>query len=388
MIQVSSEETGPILDVLAKDADRDAQIVRTSIVGIVANVALAVFKAVVGLLSNSIAIVLDAVNNLSDALSSIITIVGTRIASRRADRKHPYGHGRAEYLTTIVIAVIVLWAGITSLSESVQRIIHPEPASYEVTTLVVVAVAVVAKLVLGRYVKGRGEALGSDSLVASGTDATMDAVISASTLVAAGINMAGGPGLEAPLGAVISVVIIKAGYEILREAIDKVIGERVDAGVSRAVKDAVCSVEGVRGAYDLNLNDYGPQRLQGSVHVEVDEGASARDIDRMAREVQMQVLRDTGVLIHTVGVYSSNAGDHGEVAEMRRFVEELVDGDDDVLEAHGLYVDDVAKTVRLDIVVSYAAEDRDAVYLDFVSKLQERFPDYGFLTVLDPDISD
>ena len=385
---MSTEESEGLLDAISKDADRDVQIVRTSIVGIVANVALAAFKAVFGLLSNSIAIVLDAVNNLSDALSSIITIVGTRIASRRADRKHPYGHGRAEYLTTIVIAVIVLWAGITSLVESVQRIIHPEPATYEVTTLVVVAVAVVAKLVLGRYVKGRGEALGSDSLVASGTDATMDAVISASTLVAAGINMAGGPGLEAPLGAVISLVIIKAGYEILREAIDKVIGERVDADVARAVKDAICSVDGVLGAYDLNLNDYGPQRLQGSVHVEVDEGASARDIDRMAREVQLRVLQRTGVLIHTVGVYSSNAGDHGEVADMRRFVEALVEEDEHVLEAHGLYVDDVAKTVRLDIVVSYAAEDRDAVYQQFVSRLEERFPDHRFLTVLDPDISD
>ena len=385
---MSTEENETLLDAISKDADRDVQIVRTSIVGIVANVALAAFKAVFGLLSNSIAIVLDAVNNLSDALSSIITIVGTRIASRRADRKHPYGHGRAEYLTTIVIAVIVLWAGITSLVESVQRIIHPEPATYEVTTLVVVAVAVVAKLVLGRYVKGRGEALGSDSLVASGTDATMDAVISASTLVAAGINMAGGPGLEAPLGAVISLVIIKAGYEILREAIDKVIGERVDADVARAVKDAICSVDGVLGAYDLNLNDYGPQRLQGSVHVEVDEGASARDIDRMAREVQLRVLQQTGVLIHTVGVYSSNAGDHGEVADMRRFVEALVEEDEHVLEAHGLYVDDAAKTVRLDIVVSYAAEDRDAVYQQFVSRLEERFPDYRFLTVLDPDISD
>ena len=385
---MSTEDNETLLDAISKDADRDVQIVRTSIVGIVANVALAAFKAIVGLLSNSIAIVLDAVNNLSDALSSIITIVGTRIASRRADRKHPYGHGRAEYLTTIVIAVIVLWAGITSLVESVQRIIHPEPATYEVTTLVVVAVAVVAKVVLGRYVKGRGEALGSDSLVASGTDATMDAVISASTLVAAGINMAGGPGLEAPLGAVISLVIIKAGYEILREAIDKVIGERVDADVSRAVKDAICSVNGVLGAYDLTLNDYGPQRLQGSVHVEVDEGASARDIDRMAREVQLRVLQRTGVLIHTVGVYSSNAGDHGEVADMRRFVEALVEQDEHVLEAHGLYVDDVAKTVRLDIVVSYAAEDRDAVYQQFVSRLEERFPDYRFLTVLDPDISD
>ena len=197
---------------------RAASIVRTSFVGISANVLLAAFKAAVGVLSNSIAITLDAVNNLSDALSSVITIVGTRLAGKRPDRKHPFGHGRVEYITTIIISAIILWAGVTSLSESVQRIMSPQEASYEVPMLVVVAVAVAAKIVLGAYFKRRGRELSSDTLVASGEDATMDAVISSATLVAAVVSLAGGPSLEAWLGAAISVVIIKAADALYQDA--------------------------------------------------------------------------------------------------------------------------------------------------------------------------
>lgn len=151
--------------------ERDKGIIKTGVVGIVVNVLLSAFKAAVGLLSNSIAIVLDAVNNISDAASSLITIVGTKLAGKRPDRKHPYGYGRVEYLTTIIVAVIVLWAGVTSLQESVGRIINPEEASYDAVTLIIVAVAVVTKIVLGLYTKRNGQKLNSGSLVASGTDA-------------------------------------------------------------------------------------------------------------------------------------------------------------------------------------------------------------------------
>ncbi len=388
MAAAASSESVNLTDVLAAEGTRQAKIVKVSLVGIAANVALAAAKAIFGLISNSIAIVLDAVNNLSDALSSIITIVGTKLAGRRADRDHPYGHGRIEYLTTIVIAALVLWAGVTSLVESIQRILNPSPASYDIATLVIVAVAVVVKIVLGRFFTARGKALASDSLSASGTDATMDAVISASTLVAAIITMVGGPGLEAYLGVIISLVIIKAGIDILREALSKILGERVDAEVARGVKETVRSVPGVLGAYDLILHDYGPQRLQGSIHVEVDEHATARDIDRIAREVQAKVLTQNHVLVHTVGVYSSNAGAEGRVAEMRHALNEMVEANPDVLEAHGLYVDEATHMARVDIVVSYAAEDRNAVYANFVQELQAKFPEYRFATVLDPDLSD
>ncbi|WP_373577591.1 cation diffusion facilitator family transporter [Parafannyhessea umbonata] len=165
-----------------KDA---ATIVRTSVLGIGANVLLAAFKAVVGMLTHSIAVTMDAVNNPSDAMSSVITIVGTKLAGKAPDRNHPLGYGRVEYLSATVISIIVLYAGVSSLIESVKGIVSPQTPSYTPTSLVIIAAAVVVKLVLGRHVKATGERVGSDSLVASGADALFDAVLSASTLAAA-----------------------------------------------------------------------------------------------------------------------------------------------------------------------------------------------------------
>ncbi|MDO4400155.1 MAG: cation diffusion facilitator family transporter [Coriobacteriia bacterium] len=370
------------------ESGRDAIIVRTSIVGIVANLLLAGFKAAVGLLSNSIAIVLDAVNNLSDALSSIITIIGTKLAGKTPDRNHPYGHGRIEYITTIVIAVIVLWAGITALQESIERIINPETANYEAVTLIIVAVAVVAKIVLGRYVKGKGEEVDSGTLIASGTDALMDAIISASTLVAAFIYIFAGISLEAWLGAIISFVIIKAGYDILREAVDKILGTRVDSEVARDVKDAIMSVDGVKGAYDLVLHDYGPQRLSGSVHVEAPEDMTIQEFDALSRRVQQAVAQQTGVLVHTVGVYASNENLSPRAQAIRDALDLAVAKEPHILQVHGFYVDEQAKFVNFDLIVGFDDPNRYATFKSVLDEMKRRFPDYRFNAVMDSDISD
>ncbi len=384
-VQGFGTETGN--EVVDDMALRSRGIVKTSIVGIVANVLLASFKAVVGLLSNSIAIVLDAVNNLSDAASSIITIVGTKLAGKRPDRKHPHGYGRVEYLTNIVIAVIVLWAGITSLQESVSRIVNPQQASYDTVTLVIVAVAVVAKIVLGLYTKRRGTVLNSGSLVASGTDALMDSVISAATLVAAFIFVFTGVGLEAWLGAVISLVIIKAGIDMLREVVSRLIGERIDADISRAVKKAIVSVPGVNGAYDLMLDDYGPDRYWGSVHVEVPESLSAIQIDALTRQIQGVVYRQCGIILHTVGIYARN--ESSPVAtRMLASALEFAESEEHVQEIHGFFVDEEEKRVTLDVVVSFDAPDCKAVAACLRETLQRQYPDFAFAVTLDSDISD
>lgn len=368
-------------------ASRDAQIVKTSVVGIIANALLAAFKAAVGIFSNSIAIVLDAVNNLSDAASSVITIVGTKLAGKKADRKHPYGYGRIEYLTTIIIAVIVLWAGITSLQESVDRIVNPETASYDAVTLAIVAVAVVAKIALGLFTKRRGEKLSSGSLVASGTDALMDSIISAATLVAALVFVFTGVSLEAWLGAIISGFIIKAGFDILHDGLRKIIGERADPEISRGIKQTVSAVPGVLGAYDLILDDYGPDRLWGSVHIEVPDTMSAGEIDHLTRQIQAAVYRAHGVLLHTVGIYSQNTQDDALV-QMRRDAFDLAAANGNVLEVHGFYVDEQEKRVSFDLVVSFDVEDRHAVVDTIRGIMEERYPDYTFTVTLDSDISD
>ena len=226
---------------------RDRVIVRTSVVGIATNVLLAAFKAAVGLASHSIAVVLDAVNNLSDALSSIITIVGTKLSGKRPDKKHPLGYGRIEYLSAMIVAGIVLYAGITALVESVKKIVHPETPEYGTISLVIIAVAVVVKIVLGKYVKAQGKKVNSGALIASGSDALFDAVLSFSVLLSAIVFLVFKVSLEAYVGAVISCFIVKAGLEMMSETVNEILGQRPDKEISAKIKRLLAEEPGCAG---------------------------------------------------------------------------------------------------------------------------------------------
>jgi len=366
---------------------REKTIIKTSIIGIIANVFLAGFKAVIGVLTHSIAIVLDAVNNISDAGSSLITIVGTKLAGREPDKKHPFGYGRIEYLSAMIISVIVLYAGITSLVESVKQIIHPETPEYTTVSLIIVAVAVVVKIVLGRYVKSVGEKVNSDSLVNSGEDATLDSIISASTLVAAAIFLIFHISLEAWLGAIISVVIIKSGIEMLRDTISQILGERNDVELARSIKQTVMEFPDVHGAYDLVLNNYGPDNWNGSIHIEVPDTYSANDLDKLIRDIQTTVYMQHHVILNAVGVYSMNTSDP-EVVETREKVRDIVFSHEHVKQMHGFYLTKDEKTIRFDVVVSFDAKDRAAVYKEVVADVQKAFPDYQLQVALDTDYSE
>ncbi len=364
------------------ETSREKTIIRTSVIGIIANVFLAGFKAVIGLMTNSIAIVLDAVNNISDAGSSLITIVGTKLAAREPDKKHPFGYGRIEYLSAMIISVIVLYAGITSFVESVKQIIHPETPDYSAVSLIIVAVAVLVKILLGRYVKAMGVKVNSDSLINSGEDATLDSVISASTLVAAGIFLLFHVSLEAWLGAVISVVIIKSGIEMLRDTISRILGERGDAELARNIQQTVMSFPDVQGAYDLVLNNYGPDTWNGSIHIEVPDTYSADRLDQMIREITMKVLQEYHVILTAIGVYSVNTKDE-EIIRTREQVREIVFAHPHVLQMHGFYLVKEPKSMRFDIVVSFDAKNRREVYAAVVSDVRKAFPDYQLQVAMD-----
>ena len=366
---------------------REKTIIKTSIIGIIANVFLAAFKAVVGLMSNSIAIVLDAVNNISDAGSSLITIIGTKLAGKEPDKKHPFGYGRIEYLSAMIISVIVLYAGITSFVESVKQIIHPETPDYSTISLIIVAVAVVVKILLGRYVKGVGVKVNSDSLINSGEDATLDSIISASTLVAAGIFLIFHISLEAWLGAIISLIIIKSGIEMLRETISKILGERNDTELAKGIRETVMSFPDVQGAYDLVLNNYGPDTWNGSIHIEVPDTYSADRLDRLIREITMKVLAEHHVLLTAVGVYSVNTKDEN-VIEAYRKVRDIVLAHEHVKQIHGFYLTEDQKTMRFDVVVSFDAADRKAVCREVTENVQKEFPDYRLQVTMDTDFAE
>ena len=361
---------------------RQKIIVKTSIFGIVVNLILVAFKAAIGILTNSIAITLDAVNNLTDALSSIITIIGTKLAGKAPDKDHPYGYGRIEYFSSVIIAAIVLWAGITALMESWPKIFTPDVTNYTTVSLVIIAVAVAVKFVLGRYVKGVGEKINSQALVASGSDAFFDAILSLSTLVAAIISIFFHISLEGILGVIISIVIIKASIDMLKETLDSMIGARVDSELSRKIKDSICELPEVYGAYDLSLHNYGPEDMQGSVHVEIDDSLTALEIHNLTRQISIKIFEEFSIIL-TVGIYARNE----KFSNIRDDLYEIASKYEEVLEIHGFIVYEEQNLITFDIIVDFDA-DRQQVKSKILDEIKTKHPQFNYIMIDDYDVSD
>lgn len=363
---------------------RNKVIMRTSMIGIGANVLLAVVKAVIGLAANSIAVTLDAVNNLSDAMSSVITIIGTKLAGRQPDKKHPLGYGRIEYLSAMIVSALVLYAGITAAVESVKKILDPQTPSYTNLALILIAIAVVVKIVLGTYVKKKGEQVNSGSLIASGSDAKFDAILSASVLATAILFRATGISLEAYVGVVIAVFIIKAGIEMLKETLDDILGSRVDREIVEQLKETICEEPEVLGAYDLLLHNYGPDYFVGSVHVEIPDTMTVDQVDELERRLAGIVFQKHGVILSAVGIYAVHTR-NDERKRMQTEITRIVMSHEGVLQMHGFYVDENRKQIRLDVVIDFAVENREAVVEEIRQEIIAAYPGYDAGIILDLD---
>ena len=366
--------------------DRSSQIIRTSVIGIVANVLLAAFKAVVGIIASSVAIVMDAVNNLSDALSSVITIIGTKLSQRPADRKHPFGFGRIEYFSAIIIAVIVLSAGITSLIESVKKIIEPTEPSYTTATLIVIVVAIVVKLLLGWYVKKKGKQLKSDALVASGSDALFDAIITTATLVSAGVMLIWGFSLDGILGALISVVIIKAGIEMLASPVNELLGARVSPDLVKEIKQEVMGIDGVRGVFDIILHNYGPDVMIGSLHISVLDTMSAHEIHGLTRKISTLMYEKHGIIM-TVGIYAVATGEN-QRADLQSKVMKALAAHKELVQVHGFLYSEKDRMLSVDVVPDISCHDDVALCKQLTEEVQALVPDLQVGIVIDHNYSE
>ena len=347
--------------------NRNQQIIRTSVVGISANLFLAAFKAVAGWVAGSVAIVMDAINNLSDALSSVITIVGTKLSEKPADRNHPFGYGRVEYFSALIISVIVLSTGILSLVESVKKIFHPTQPTYTAITLVIIIMAIVVKIVLGWYVKKQGVKLQSNALEASGADATFDAVVTLSTLVSAGIMLITNINLDGILGSIISLVIIKAGIEMIGAPVGQLLGK----SISRDMKQFA----GVLGVYDVILNYYGPNAIIGSLHVSVPESMTARRIHGLTRSIT-KLLYDKYHIIVTVGIYA--VSDHGKDGELQKSVMNFLKSYPHIEQVHGYFHLEEKHTITFDVVPDDTIHDDNAFHFQLLQAIRKVYPEYIF----------
>ena len=365
--------------------ERDSLVIRTSVTGILANIILASFKVAAGLMSRSMAILADAVNNMTDAASSIVTIIGTKLASKPADKKHPFGYGRMEYLSSMVIGTLVVFAGLTPLRDALKAIINPgELPDYSRVTIIVVSSAVLVKILVGRLFVRNGKKTNSDALVNSGKDALFDSIISTSTLIGAAVYLIFGISVEPYVAAIISLFIIRAGVGMLMETVSKLLGESGDLETAKAIKQTMLEFDGVEGVYDLVLNNYGPDAFSGSVHIAVPDTYSAWDIDDLIRDIQIAVHKKHNVILNAVGVYSINTKDPFYAGAEDKVIS-IAKKNQYVRQVHGFHMNKDRMTLRFDVVISFDAKDRVAVYREILAEVQEAFPGYKVQMALDTD---
>lgn len=365
--------------------EREKKIIKVSIQGIIVNLVLVTFKAIIGVIVNSIAIVLDAINNLSDALSSIIAIIGTKLSSKKPDKKHPYGHGRIEYFTSIIIATIVLIAGWTALIESVKKIMNPEMANYSIESVIIIIIAVFVKLFFGRYTKKQGEILNSSNLIASGTDAICDSILSFSTFIAAIISIVWKISLEGYIGVVISIFIFKSVIDILRKTIDDMIGVRADSKLTQDLRKKIEEYDEVLGVCDIIMHNYGPNKIIASARIEVEDSLSIRELNRITRRIASEVFKEFGIII-TIGIYASNNPE--EYKEVKNYILEIIKKYKNIIQLHGFYVDEEYKTISFDLIFNFDELNPEEKVKEITEKMKEKYPQYELNIIIDTDLSD
>ena len=285
----------------------------------------------------------------------------------------------------MIVSGLVLYAGIASLVESVKKIIRPEKPDYSVLSLVIIASAVLVKIALGRYVSAQGKKTDSASLSAAGADALFDAVLSASVLASAVVFMLSGVSLEAYVGALISVFIIRSGVRMMAGTLNEILGKRADKETTARVMAILTEEEAVRGAYDLILYNYGPGKNYASVHLELPDTMTVREVDKLTRKLEGRVYRETGVILAGVGLYSYDTGSD-EAARIRNDVRERVLKYDWALQFHGFSLDIGAKEMAFDVVMSFDIRPDEGLRILY-GEMRRVYPDYRIVISPDVDVS-
>lgn len=307
------------------------------IIGIIVNVLLFALKLLVGLLTRSMAILADAFNNLSDALSSVVSLVGIHLSSRPADRQHPFGHGRIEYITALIIAAAILEVGVSFLRQSITKIRHPEPLLVHPLPLVLLGISIVVKIALSLFNQKVGKAAGSKILAATAADALMDAITTGVTILSCLIYVRLGINVDGIAGLLVAFLIIWAAIGIVRGTVEPLIGQEADPELMKRVRELVRSEEGVLSVHDLVLHNYGPTMVMGTVHAEISKNRSFSEAHAIADRAEKEVLRELGIQI-VVHIDPADPED-ARVIRIRRKAEQVLQILDLELSLHDFQVE-------------------------------------------------
>ncbi|MBR3833429.1 MAG: cation transporter [Lachnospiraceae bacterium] len=274
---------------------RESYGLLSSWVGIVCNVLLFVAKFVIGTLANSISIISDGFNNLSDCASCVVTMFGYKMAAKPADKDHPFGHGRMEYLTSLIIAMVIVVVGVELFTGSVDKIIHPEEVSFSVVALVVLLISILIKLWMGLFNRKLGNTVDSSVMLATSKDSLNDVFATATTLIALVASIFTDAPLDGVMGVIVSIMILISGFGIVKETVDELLGQPADPEMVECLKELVDECPFSLGMHDLIIHSYGPGNLIGSVHIEVDGKENIMDIHDAIDELERNIYNELGI---------------------------------------------------------------------------------------------
>lgn len=363
---------------------RDGAVIVTSALHIVMNLVLGGLKIAMGAALSSVAIISEGVNNATDCATSLIAIVGTKLAGKRPDKKHPFGYGRIEYLTSLIIAVLILFSGFEMLKSCVELIITPEEnLAINYLSMAVIAVSAVVKFLMGQYTIKVGKRVESGSLVGLGSECRGDSLMSAVTIVSALSFLLFAFSLDAWAGAITSLLIIKAGFDVLRDTVSQLLGKAGDEELAQRLYKRIRSEPIILNAADMMLHNYGPDAYSGSVNVEVDKNHSIGEIYKELHSLQLKIMHEMGVTM----VFGLYAVDHDSPAssKMRGEIAAFVRERKHIISYHALYLSQEEMRIYCDFVVDYELRDYEALEKEFASYMKELYPDYSLELVIETE---
>ena len=347
--------------------------VLTSVVGILCNVLLFAGKLAVGMVMRSVSVMADAFNNLSDAASSVIGFVGVKMAGKPADREHPFGHGRIEYIAALVVAFLVIQVGLTFFKSSLDKIRHPEDLSFDLVSMLILTASVAVKLWLGRFNKALGKRINSSVMQAAAADALGDVVTTLATMGSILFFHFTQINIDGFVGLLVSLVVMWAGIGIARDTLEPLIGQPVDPKLYREISEFVESYDGILGSHDLIVHNYGPTRSLASIHAEVPNDVDIETSHEIIDKIERDAVKKLGLflVIHMDPVAVKDE----RVAELKEQVISVLQEIDSHLSLHDFRVVDGEEQINLifDVVVphSYTENEMKQLRRDIVEKVNQ-----------------
>lgn len=354
---------------IESNAVRTSYGILASVIGIICNVFLFIVKFIIGLLIHSITVTADSFNNLSDAASSIISFVGVKMANRPADKEHPFGHGRAEYVSALIVAFLVVQVGFTCFKSSFDKVLHPQLISFDPILVGILALSILVKVWMASYNAKLGKKIQSKVMLATSADARGDVIITSATVLSILIGHFTKLAIDGYAGIIVSIFVLISGYNIAKDTLEPLLGEAIDRELYEKITDIVESFDGIKGTHDLIIHSYGPTRQMATIHAEVSNQMGIEEAHELIDKIEREVFRERNVylVIHMDPVELDNE----VVKEKKEQVTAIVKSFDDTLSIHDFRMMICEQSTRIffDLLLSYSYNKKQEE--EIVKKIHE-----------------